>query len=77
MKSHHSPKDYQKKFIEVWGLVHNNIRMFKYWIEKGELSIPESRLLKAFYHYKKKKKNECLDLIKSKMSDDPFLEGFR
>ncbi len=76
MKSEHNAKDHLK-FIEIWGLVHNNIRMFKYWIDKGELSIPETRLLRAFYLFKKNKKQECLELIKSKMSDDPFLEGVR
>lgn len=73
------PNSFSKheKFIEVWNLVHSNIRMFSYWLKKGELSIPESRLLKAFYFYKKNKKEECLALLKVKMSEDTFLEAMR
>ena len=77
MKESLSPKEQQQKFIEVWGFIHNDIRKYKYWMENTDFSNAEKKLLRAFYHYKKNKKKECLELIKSKLSDNSFLEGIR
>ena len=67
----------QQKFIEIWGLIHSDTRMYKYWMESSELSYAEKKIFKAFYQFKKNKKQDCLDLIKTKMSDDSFLEAMR
>ena len=58
MKESLSSKEQQQKFIEVWGFVHNDVRKYKYWMENTDFSNPETKLLKAFYHYKKNKKKE-------------------
>lgn len=77
MKKENAPKSEREHFIEVWGLVHNNTRMFSYWMNKSELSLTEKKLLKAFYLYHKNKKNECLELVKTAPITDKFLEGVR
>lgn len=72
----HKEENYQL-FIDTWRLLHTNLRMFDYWLKKGDFSIHERRLLKCFQLYKKNKKKECLELLEAKIADDTFLEGVR
>jgi hypothetical protein len=64
-------------FLDTWKLIHQNVRMFKYWLDKGDLLPSEKKLLKAFYYYKKNKKHECLELLKNGSDDLPFLKAMR
>lgn len=77
MKNSQSNLNKHLNFIKVWGFVHNDTKNYFYWIKKGGLSISEIKLLNAFYLYKKNKKQECLELVKTQISDDIFLEATR
>jgi tetratricopeptide (TPR) repeat protein len=46
-------------------------------MNSNELSYSEKKIFKALYHFKKNKKKECLNILKEKFNDDPFLEGMR
>jgi hypothetical protein len=71
-----SEENYQL-FLDTWKLLHSNLRMFDYYIKQPHLSLSEKKLLKAFYFYKKNKKESCLTLLASPIPNEPFLEAVR
>jgi tetratricopeptide (TPR) repeat protein len=66
-----------QKFLETWSLAHHNLRMFNYWLKTFPFDINEKRLLKAFYLFKRNKKEESLSLVRAKINGNTFYEGIR
>ncbi len=71
-----SEENYQL-FLDTWKLLHSNLRMFDYYLKQPHLGRNEKKLLKAFYLFKKNKKEACLSLLASPMANEPFLEAVR
>jgi len=69
--------DEHNEFRKIFRLANTNPRQFKYHIDHTKMSINEKKLLKAFYYYKKNKKEDCLELVKNKITESHFLEGVR
>ena len=77
MKTPVENKEDHSLFRETWRLLHTNARMFEYWLDNGEFTISEKKLLRCFHLYKKNKKKECIELLKNRIPNDQFLEGVR
>jgi hypothetical protein len=77
MKTKKSENIDHKIFRETFRLGGTNLRRFLYAINNSQFSINERRILKAYYLYKKNKKNECLELLQGKTFESEFLEGVR
>jgi hypothetical protein len=77
MKAKNDENESLKSFRETFRLGGTNLRRFLYAINNSNFSINQRRILKAYYFYKKNKKQECLDLLQGKTIESDFLDGVR